>query len=521
MNSGRWGKSLVSDWTEGYVADIDYTYGYYEELNPQRLLVPFLNVGLLPPEIVTACELGYGQGVSVNLHAAASPARWYGTDFNPAHAGFAQSLVRVAGSGTELADQSFAEFCNRGDLPEFDFIGLHGIYSWVSAENQAVIVDFVRRKLKPGGVLYLGYNAQPGYAATAPLQHLFARHAEVMEVPGRGVLARLDGALHFADKLLALNPLFALANPPVNDRLRQIKGQDRQYLAHEYLNRYWRPLWFAELAEQLVPAKMSFACSAIYLDHVNTLNLTAEQQGLLSEIADPVFRQSMRDFVINQQFRRDYWVKGPRRVAQLDLAAMIRGLRAMLMTPRGEVALTVTGSLGQREMAPHIYGAVLDALADGDAKAVGDIEQAVRPAGLGLGTVYEALTVLAGKGDLAIVQDDAAQTHVKARTDRLNLYLLERARGGGDVNYLASPVTGGGVAAGRFHQLFLLGLRRGRQGADDLAGFAWEILSAQSQRVVKDNKPLDSDADNLAELAAQAREFIDQRLPALRKLQIA
>jgi len=65
----------VSDWTEGYVADIDYTYGYYEELNPLRLLVPFLNVGLQPPEIATACELGYGQGVSVNLHAAASSAR--------------------------------------------------------------------------------------------------------------------------------------------------------------------------------------------------------------------------------------------------------------------------------------------------------------------------------------------------------------------------------------------------------------------------------------------------------------
>jgi len=511
----------VSDWTEGYVADIDYTYGYYEELNPLRLLVPFLNVGLQPPEIATACELGYGQGVSVNLHAAASTAQWYGTDFNPAHAGFAQSLAGVAGSGAELVDQSFAEFCARADLPDFDFIGLHGIYSWVSAENQAVIVDFVRRKLKPGGVLYLGYNAQPGYAATAPLQHLFARHAEVMGVPGRGVLARIDGALEFADRLLGVTPLFAVANPPVVERLRQIKEQNRQYLAHEYMNRYWQPLWFAELAEQLAPAKMSFACSAIYFDHINTLNLTADQNRLLGEITDPVFRQSVRDYIVNQQFRRDYWVKGPRRISQLDLAAMIRGLRVMLVTPRADVPLTVTGSLGQREMAPNIYNAILDALGDGDPRSIGDVEQAVRPAGLGLGTVYEALTVLAGKGDLAIVQDEAAQTRAKARTDRLNLHLIEQARGGGEVSYLASPVTGGGIAAGRFHRLFLLGLRQGRQGADDLARFVWETLAVQGQRVVKDNKPLDGDADNLTELAAQASEFIDKRLPALRNLQIA
>jgi SAM-dependent methyltransferase len=511
----------VSDWTEGYVAEIDYTYGYYEELNPQRLLVPFLNVGLQPPQVVTACELGYGQGISANLHAAASGARWYGTDFNPAHAAFAQSLATIAGSGAELFDQSFAEFCARSDLPEFDFIGLHGIYSWVSRENQAVIVDFVRRRLKVGGVLYLGYNAQPGYAATAPLQHLLARHAEVMGAPGRGVIARIDGALEFADKLLAATPLFALANPPVPERLRQIKEQNRQYLAHEYLNRYWRPLWFAELAEQLAPAKMTYACSAIYLDHINTLNLTVEQHSLLGEITDPVFRQTIRDFIINQQFRRDYWVKGARRVPQLELAEVIRGLKIILATPRTDVALIATGSLGPRDMAPNIYNAVLGALADGDAKAIGAIEQAVRPAGLRLGTVYEAVMVLAGKGDLAIVQDEAAQAGAKTRTDRLNLHLLEKARGSADVNYLASPVTGGGIPAGRFHQLFLLGLRQSRQGADDLARFAWEILAMQGQRVVKDNKPLDTEADNLTELAVQAREFLDKRLPTLRKLQIA
>ena len=193
----------------------------------------------------------------------------------------------------------------------------------------------------------------------------------------------------------------------------------------------------------------------------------------------------------------------------------------MLLTPRADVALTVTGSLGQREMAPHIYNAILDALGDGDPIPIGDVEQAVRPAGLGLGTVYEALTVLAGKGDLAVVQGEATQTCAQARTDRLNLHLIEKARGSGEVSYLASPVTGGGIAAGRFHRLFLLGLRQGRQGADDLARFVWDILAVQGQRVVKDNKPLDSDADNLTELAAQARDFIDKRLPALRKLQIA
>jgi SAM-dependent methyltransferase len=66
-----------------------------------------------------------------------------------------------------LFDESFAEFASR-DLPEFDYIGLHGIWSWISDENRAVIVDFIRRKLKVGGVLYISYNTLPGWAPLPP-----------------------------------------------------------------------------------------------------------------------------------------------------------------------------------------------------------------------------------------------------------------------------------------------------------------------------------------------------------------
>ena len=52
----------MQDWTSGYVSDLSYTYGYYNELNPFRLRMAFLNAGLVFPEFDTACELGFGQG---------------------------------------------------------------------------------------------------------------------------------------------------------------------------------------------------------------------------------------------------------------------------------------------------------------------------------------------------------------------------------------------------------------------------------------------------------------------------
>ncbi|MEE1652477.1 hypothetical protein [Brachymonas sp. J145] len=117
----------MATWSEGYVSDIGYTYGYYPYLNPAQLAVPFLQAGLAFPEIRQACEFGFGQGISLNAHAAAGTAQWYGTDFNPHHASFARELAEVTGSQAQIFDQSFAEFCSRSDLPDFDFIALHGI----------------------------------------------------------------------------------------------------------------------------------------------------------------------------------------------------------------------------------------------------------------------------------------------------------------------------------------------------------------------------------------------------------
>jgi SAM-dependent methyltransferase len=511
----------VSDWTHGYVADIDYTYGYYGELNPLRTALPFLNTGLAPPKIESACELGFGQGVSVNVHAAASNVLWYGTDFNPSQASFAQSMAAAAGADTKLFDLSFADFCVRSDLPDFDYIGLHGIWSWVSDENRRIIVDFIRRKLKVGGVLYVSYNTQPGWAAMVPLRHLLTEHAEVMAAPGRGLIARIDAALDFAEKLWALNPRFARAHANLIEFLRQMKGQNRHYLAHEYFNRDWRPVPFAEMAEWLEPAKVSYACTAGYLDHIDGLNLTAEQQQFLSEIPDPMFRQSVRDFMVNQQFRRDYWVKGPSHLSALRQGEILRRERVILVTPADEFVAKVTGALGEADISGNRAKPVIDLLADYRPRSIGEIETALAGEGLTIAQIYEMVMILAGKGDIAPVQGDEAQAAAKRSAERLNRFLMDRARGGGELPLLASPVSGGGFPVTRFHLLFLLARLHGEKTPEAWADSAWQTLSSYGQRLMKNNKPLETPEENRAELVAQATEFAEKRLPVLQALQVA
>jgi SAM-dependent methyltransferase len=503
------------------VADIGYTFGYYQELNPLRVKLAFASAGLVCPAFGTACELGFGQGLSANLHAAAAVTQWSGTDFNPSQASFAQELAGACGSDAKLYDQAFAEFAHRPELPEFDYIGLHGIWSWISDENRGVIVDFIRRKLKVGGVLYISYNTQPGWAAFAPMRHLMTEHAQAMGSTGAGIVSRIDGALDFTDKLLATNPGFARANPSVTERIKSIRGQNRHYLAHEYFNRDWHPMHFATMAQWLEPAKISYACSAHYLDHVDAVNLSAEQQTLLKEIPDAMFRETVRDFMVNQQFRRDYWVKGARKLSTMEQAEAMRALSVVLISHRGDIAFKVTGAAGEASLQEAIYTPVLDALADHKPRSLGQIEQAIKDRGIALSQLMQVVLVLTGAGHLAAVQDAPLIVKAKKHTDKLNAYLLQKARSTGDIGHLASPVIGGGVTVGRFAQLFLLAISQGKKQPADWAQTAWQVLAAQGQKILKEGKTLATSEENLAELTLQAQSFADKQLPILKALHIA
>lgn len=511
----------MSDWTAGYVADIGYTYGYYTELNPLRVRLMFLNAGLVPPAMGTACELGFGQGMSTNLHAAASVVHWYGTDFNPSQAGFAQELSQVADSGAKLYDEAFEQFCSRAELPEFDYIGLHGIWSWISDENRAVIVDFVRRKLKVGGVLYISYNTQPGWAAMVPMRDLLTEHAEVLGADGAGIVNRIDSALAFADQLLAANPTFARANPQIVERVKRIKEQNRHYVAHEYFNRDWQPMAFAKMANWLEDAKLQWACSANPLDAIDAINLSAEQQELLKGIPDAMFRQTVRDFCVNQQFRKDYWVKGSRQMTVLEQAEALRAERIILAVPRANVSMKVNGSLGEANLQESVYTPVLDALADHTPKTLGQLEQVVKTAGVSFSQLLQAIMILSGSGVVLPVQEDAVVNKARKRTDKLNQHLMLKARSSNELAYLASPVTGGGVNVARFHQMFLLARINGHKLPEDWAKYTWNILAMQGQRIVKEGKTLETAQENVAELTEQAEAFSKTHLPVLKALHVA
>lgn len=497
----------MTGWSEGYMADIGYTFGYYSELNPLRSRLALLAAGIAPPKVNTACELGFGQGVSVSIHAAASSVAWHGTDFHPAQAAFAQELDASSGAGSQLNDQSFAEFCQRDDLPMFDYIGLHGIWSWVSDSNRAAITEFVRRRLNVGGVLYISYNTLPGWAGFAPMRHLMAQHEQRIGGNGGGVVDRIGAALAFSEQLLAANPKYLQAHPAAKARLDQLKKNNKHYLAHEYFNREWCPMYFSEVSDWLSTAKLDFACSAHYLDHIDSISLTQEQREVLSEIGNPVMQQTVRDFMVNQQFRKDYWVKGPRNLSIIDRNEILRSERVVLVAPRGDVGLKVNAVLGEVSLNDKIYGPILDALADNMPKSFRELEDIFKENGINLAQILEVMLVLTAMGSVAAAQPVESVQHGARGVQSLNSHLMQKARSSGEIAFLASAVTGGGVPVDRFSQMFLLGRQQGCKTNKELGEFAWDSLSAMGQSIIKDGATLKGERDNLDELIQRADKF--------------
>lgn len=510
----------MTDWTDGYVTDIDYAYAYCQELNPVRAALALLSKGVAVPEFETACELGFGQGLATNMHGAASATHWYGTDFMPGQVAFAQDLNRISGADARLFDQSFEEFCHRSDLPDFDFIGLHGVWSWINEDNRDLIVSFLRNRLKPGGIVYMGYNAAPGWSGFAPLRHLMKQFGDSMVASSQGGVDTIAAAVGFADRFLTANPAFAAANPMIVERFEKVKTQDPVYLAHEYFCADWHPVYFSDMVGRLGEAKLAFAASARYLDHLDVLNLTPEQSGFLEQIPDPVFRESTRDMMIVRRFRSDYWMKGARTLLPGVLGDRLRAQRVVLLRPRSEISLVVRGGLREVEMQEAVYGPILDALAGQQPIAIGAVEEAVAQNGLSLPQVVQALLVLGGDNHLAPAQPEAVVSAARHKTDALNRHIVRLAREGTVIDYLASPVTGGGIRVGRIQQLFLDALLHAGTSPADWVTHVWPILAAQGQKIIQDGKELQSDGENRAALLDQAERFADGQLPVFKALQL-
>ncbi len=509
----------MNTWNEGYFTESTYTYGYYRELSPNFMRWCLLLKGIAAPEITEDschCELGYGQGVSANIHAAASLGKYFGTDFNPAHAAEANELLKASGANAEFFEDSFEEFSKR-ELPQFDSIGFHGIWTWVSAENRRHMLEIARQHLKSGGMLFNSYNCLPGWSPVAPLRELLSLCYKHKVGGGKNSDEQINSALKFVDDLIAAVPAYISAAPNFKSYAASLKKHDAHYIAHEYLNADWDLMYFADVAELCQNAKLDFATNAFPIETNEGMYLHEEAQKFLSNVGNPILREQLIDYFINREFRKDIFVRGVRRLSRTEAYEKILSMRYVLTKPAADVPMKINIYPGELSLNEELYRPLLEYF-EKDNFRPKDLREYILKSKLSVAAIIEFISVLVHMEHVMPCQSEEVVKQVKKSCERLNAHICERATFGRTILFLASPLTGSAVEIGRVQQIFLAQYKAGNKTPDKLAAAAWKIISRNSERMMnEDKKVFQTPEENLAHLKTLAERFF-KRLPILKAL---
>lgn len=292
---------------DGYGVSTGYTYGYYRKLSPTWLRFVAAARGLTIPdgEPFRYFELGFGQGVSLNVHAASNPGEYWGNDYNPEHVGFARRMAEASGASVHLLEDSFEQLAERRDLPQFHMVVAHGIWSWISDSTRAAILKFLDERLAPGGLFYVSYNALPGsLSGMAAQRFLHTVSASLDEA--RPESERFDLARAHLRKIKDEAGGHFTSYPKAMQRLEKILAGKSSYYLHEYTVGSWKPELLLEVSAHMKQIGLEFRGSA-YLD---TIDLNAPRRPDDGEAL--ALEETLRDFRMDRKFRSDLFVRSPR-----------------------------------------------------------------------------------------------------------------------------------------------------------------------------------------------------------------
>ena len=228
----------------------------------------------------------------------------------------------------------------------------------------------------------------------------------------------------------------------------------------------------------------------------------------------------MRDYCENQQFRRDYWVKGLTKISPVEQRELLLKERVILSAYRELVPLLAKGSRGEIPMTEAVYRPLLDLLEDYRPHSLAEIEQTLRPHGITFAKVLQSIMILAGGGYVSSVQEEGKLEKARIKTQAFNRYMLERMRTDMEIAFLASPVTGAGVSIPRMAMLFILARENGRKTDRELAQFAWDNMKLFGQKLSKSEGPIETEEGTIEELTYQAQLFREQQVVVLEGLGI-
>ena len=492
----------MTDWSRGYAADSTYRVAYQTAQTPSHMAMVCALAGVRWQlrERLHVADLGCGRGYVANTLAAANPG-WtvLGIDHSPAHLSEARQTAEAAALGNVRFVE--ADLGAIGDaalqrIEPLDVVMLHGLWSWVSDEVRSGIVRLLAQRLKPGGLVYVGYNALPGAASDFALQRLL-RHlageaggfAGAAEAAAQHAMQQLRGIANALPLPRTAMLQRLLADPP---------ALEPAFVAHEFLTRHWRPVFHDDLCAELADAKLDFVGSSNLFEALPALFAEPDKLALLHAMTDAAAREFVKDLVLPRSFRADVFIRGARRT---DPVAAVDALTVAASKALPSASPTLGTGAAQVALQQPVWDATRTALSAGPC-SIGELRAAI---GARAPHPAELLAVLVGTGHVLPVfrPVPATPTPSAMRFNRVAA-ALHAPGGEGEGHFaLASPVAAGGVPAGAAELALAAALLEGADPGDAAA------LAASLQP--------DADTETHRRITDRISKLLGERLPVWRR----
>ena len=208
-------------------------------------------------------------------------------------------------------------------------------------------------------------------------------------------------------------------NKKLSDKLDSLTKASPAYLAHEYLNKHWTPMYIQDVFTEMESCKLTYVGSAVPGRNVALHSIPDQFRAIVEGAANEGLAECLKDMVLNTTFRQDIYVRGRTQDAESVWRDRMADIRLMLTRPVAEVKMEASIPRGNLQMGNPIYKQALDSMVSAPVRlgnVLGDI------AGL-----HSTATVM--------LQTDWARPTVDGASDptpskALNACLARRSAGG-------------------------------------------------------------------------------------------
>jgi methyltransferase-like protein len=290
----------------------EYPYPHltHSHTHPERMetLATMLGMKPAPADKCRVLELGCAAGFNLFPMAYAFPeSHFTGLDYSPVQIEY--GLERV--NELELANVELicADIMDvKADLGFFDYIIVHGIYSWVPKAIRDQIMIVCRQNLAPQGVAYVSYNTYPGWSMMGMVRGMMVYRVRDIKPP----LEKADEAAKLVKFLSeavgtkdsAYGAYLATYLEIIRKKRTGTKVQDGSLILHDELEEFNEPVYFYQFVDHASRNGLQYLIETEFA-HVMPSRFPQEVGDHLRQISrDTVDMEQYLDFLNFRTFRR-------------------------------------------------------------------------------------------------------------------------------------------------------------------------------------------------------------------------